>query len=108
MALSQSVASELLEAFRAGEGVDLVRESVPLVMQELIEVVGAGRYERDAVVRHGDDDLVAEHAGPLRERQVDGQDQRGVFVARGHELEEQVRGSAAAPADHGQPGCESR
>ena len=27
MALSQSVASELLEAFRAGEGVDLIRES---------------------------------------------------------------------------------
>ena len=52
MALSQSVASELLEAFRAGEGVDLVRESVRLVMQELIEteaseVVGAGRYERN-------------------------------------------------------------
>ena len=33
----QSVASELLEAFRAGEGVDLIRESVRLVMQELIE-----------------------------------------------------------------------
>src|SRR6188508_1057387 len=51
MALSQSVASELLETFRAGEGVDLIRESVRLVMQELIEteateVVGAGRYER--------------------------------------------------------------
>src|SRR5688572_11643399 len=51
MALSQSVASELLEAFRAGEGVDLIRESVRLVMQELIETeaterVGAGRYER--------------------------------------------------------------
>lgn len=28
MALSKSVASELLEAFRAGEGVDLIRESV--------------------------------------------------------------------------------
>ena len=47
----QSVASELLEAFRAGEGVDLIRESVPLVMQELIETeasqqLGAGRYER--------------------------------------------------------------
>jgi hypothetical protein len=28
MALSQSVASELLEAFRAGEWVDLIRESV--------------------------------------------------------------------------------
>src|SRR5215210_978223 len=51
MALSPSVASELLEAFRAGEGVDLIRESVRLVMQELIETeaterVGAGRYER--------------------------------------------------------------
>ena len=51
MALSQSVASELLEAFRAGEGVDLIRESVRLVMQDLIETeateaIGAGRYER--------------------------------------------------------------
>jgi putative transposase len=51
MALSQSVASELLEAFRAGEGVDLVRESVRLVLQELIEAeaserIGADRYER--------------------------------------------------------------
>ena len=51
MALSQSVASELLEAFRAGAGVDLIRESVRLVMQDLIEVdvaeqIGAGRYER--------------------------------------------------------------
>ncbi len=51
MALSQSVASELLEAFRAGEGIDLIRESVRLVMQELIETetnqrIGAGRYER--------------------------------------------------------------
>jgi putative transposase len=47
MALSQSVASELLEAFRAAEGVDLIRESVRLVMQELIgteasERIGAG------------------------------------------------------------------
>jgi putative transposase len=51
MTLSQSVASELLEAFRAGEGVDLVRESVRMVMQDLIEVdaaeqIGAGRYQR--------------------------------------------------------------
>ena len=38
MALSQSVLSELLDAFRAGEGVDLVRDAVRLVMQELIEV----------------------------------------------------------------------
>jgi len=51
MALSQSVASELLEAFRAGEGVDLIRESVQLVLQNLIETeaaerIGAERYER--------------------------------------------------------------
>ena len=51
MALSKSVATELLEAFRAGEGVDLIRESVRLVMQELIETeasgqIGAGRYAR--------------------------------------------------------------
>ena len=51
MALSESVLSELLDAFRVGEGVDLVRDAVRLVMQELIEVeaaeqVGAGRYER--------------------------------------------------------------
>jgi transposase-like protein len=43
--------SELLDAFRAGEGVDLIRDAVHLVLQELIEVeagevIGAGRYER--------------------------------------------------------------
>jgi transposase-like protein len=51
MALSQSAVSELLEAFRAGDGVDLIRESVRMVMQELIEAeatghIGAGRYQR--------------------------------------------------------------
>src|SRR6478736_1837791 len=51
MALPQSAVSQLLEAFRAGEGVDLIRESVRMVMQELIETeateqIGAGRYER--------------------------------------------------------------
>jgi hypothetical protein len=38
MALSESVVSELLDAFRAGDGVDLIRESVRLVLQELIEL----------------------------------------------------------------------
>ena len=42
--------SELLDAFRAGDGVDLIRESVRLVLQELIEVeaaevIGAASYE---------------------------------------------------------------
>ena len=77
MALSQSVASELLEAFRAGEGVDLVRESVRLVMQELIEteareVVGAGRYERSdtrTTQRNGSRPrLVATQAGDVELR----------------------------------------
>jgi putative transposase len=51
MALSESVLSELLDAFRAGEGVDLIRDAVQLVLQELIETeateqIGAARYER--------------------------------------------------------------
>lgn len=51
MALDQSDLTALLDAFRAGEGVNLVRDAVRLVMQELIEaeateVIGAGRYER--------------------------------------------------------------
>src|SRR3712207_2540492 len=51
MALSQSAVSELLEAFRTGDGGDLIRESVRMVMQELIDAeaterIGAGRYER--------------------------------------------------------------
>ena len=51
MALDQSVLSELLDAFQTGEGLDLIRESVRLVCQELIEAeltaqIGADRYER--------------------------------------------------------------
>ena len=46
MALSQSAVSELLDAFRAGDGVDLIRESVRMVMQELIEVEAAERDRR--------------------------------------------------------------
>jgi transposase-like protein len=51
MALSQSAVSELLDAFRAGEGVDLIRDAVRIVLQELIELeateeIGAARYER--------------------------------------------------------------
>ncbi len=51
MALEKSDVSALLDAFRAGEGVNLVRDAVRLVMQELIEaeateVIGAGRYQR--------------------------------------------------------------
>ena len=51
MALDQSVLSELLDAFRTGEGLDLVKEAAALVCQELIEVeltaqIGPDRYER--------------------------------------------------------------
>ena len=51
MALSQSAVSELLDALRAGDGVDVIREWVRLVLQELIEVeatevIGAAPYER--------------------------------------------------------------
>ncbi len=51
MALSDSAVSELQEAFRTGEGVELVRAVVRVAMQELIEAevagaIGAGRYER--------------------------------------------------------------
>ena len=43
MALSQSALSELLDAFRAGDGVDLIRDSVRMVMQELIETEASER-----------------------------------------------------------------
>jgi putative transposase len=51
MTLDHSAVAELMEAFRSAEGIDLVRESVRLVMQELIEaeavsVIGARKYER--------------------------------------------------------------
>ena len=51
MALPQSALSELLDAFRAGDGVDLVRDSVRVALQELIELeaterIGAAPYER--------------------------------------------------------------
>jgi transposase-like protein len=77
MALTQSVLSDLLDAFRAGEGVDLVRDAVRLVMQELIETeateqIGAARYERtDSRVtdRNGSRPrLVATQAGDIELR----------------------------------------
>ena len=57
MALSESAVSELLDAFRAGDGVDLIRDAVTMVLQELIEIeatekIGAGRYERTDSSRH--------------------------------------------------------
>ena len=51
MALPPSALSEILKAFRAGEGLDLIRDSVRLTLQELIELeatqhIGAAPYER--------------------------------------------------------------
>lgn len=51
MALSQSAVAELLDAFRAGDGVNLIREFVQLVLQELVDLeatheIGAAPYER--------------------------------------------------------------
>ncbi|MGH8922203.1 MAG: IS256 family transposase [Actinomycetes bacterium] len=51
MALDESVLSELLEAVKAGDGVELIRELAQWALQQLIEseatgVIGAGRYER--------------------------------------------------------------
>jgi len=51
MALDQSAVVELLDALRTGDGVNLIRDAVRWVLQELIEaeateVIGAGRYER--------------------------------------------------------------
>jgi putative transposase len=77
MALPQSAVSELLEAFRTGEGVDLIRESVRMVMQELIEAeaterIGAARYERTesrTTDRNGSRDrLLATQAGDVELR----------------------------------------
>lgn len=57
----ESDLSELLDAFRTGDGVNLIRESVRMVMQELIETeateqIGAGRCERT-------EDRTSERAG---------------------------------------------
>ena len=77
MALSQSVVSELLDAFRAGDGVDLIRGAVQLVLQELIETeateqIGAARYERTetrVTDRNGSRPrLVATQAGDIQLR----------------------------------------
>jgi putative transposase len=50
MALDQSVLSELADALKSSDGIDLIREAVRLVFQELIEselssAIGAGLYE---------------------------------------------------------------
>jgi putative transposase len=51
MALSQSALLEVLDALKAGESVDMIRDAVQVILQELIEaeataVIGAERHER--------------------------------------------------------------
>ena len=73
MTLSDTATAQLWETFRAGGGAGLIRETVELVLQELIEaeaaeVIGAGRYERS-------DTRIAERNG-----------HRGLKVALDHDL----------------------
>ena len=46
MALGESALPELLDALRAGDGVDLIRDAVRLVMQELIELEAAEHVDK--------------------------------------------------------------
>ena len=59
MTLDQSVLSELLDAFRTGEGLDLIKEAAALVCQELIEVEPLTGSER--VEQFGQDRLIQGH-----------------------------------------------
>ena len=48
MTLPQSAVPDLLDAFRAGDGVNLIRDALQMVLQEMIETeaiehIGAGR-----------------------------------------------------------------
>ena len=74
MTLSQSDVTELLDALRAGGDIDVIRRSVELVLQALIDVeatehIGAARYERTetrTVQRNGSRDrLLATKAGDV-------------------------------------------
>ena len=75
MVLSQSALSELLDAFRAGDGAELIRDAVRLVLQELIDAeltaaIGAApaRADRDPARtdRNGARSAAAVHAGRRR------------------------------------------
>jgi putative transposase len=51
MALSQSALLEVLDALKAGESVEMIRDAVQVILQELIEaeataVIGAERHQR--------------------------------------------------------------
>lgn len=115
MALPQSALSELLDAFRTGDGVDLIRDAVRLVLQELSELeaterIGAARYERS-------DTRVTDRNVPDRghlETALQRLHQPGVLVTdhqpdtteaapleRGQEWSASIRRSSDAPASWG-------
>ena len=66
----------------------------PVSSQDGLRSVGGDDFGvvDEAVDHGGGDDVVAEHFAPAAERLVGGDDQAGPFVARGHQLEEQVGG----------------
>jgi hypothetical protein len=56
MTLTQCGVCELLDAVRAGGGIDVIRRSVEPILQALIEAeaierIGAGRYKRTEPLR---------------------------------------------------------
>jgi len=74
MALSQSALLEVLDALKAGESVDMIRDAVQVILQELIEaeataVIGVERHERTdsgVVQRNGHRDRkVSTQAGDI-------------------------------------------
>ena len=74
MTLGQSDVTELLDAIRAGGDIDIIRKSVEVVLQALIDAeatehIGAGRYERTSTrttQRNGSRDrLLATKAGDV-------------------------------------------
>ena len=78
----------LVLGFDAGQAVDAA-SAEPVAGAFEGENVGV---VNDAVDHGGGDGLVAEDAAPAGKRQVAGEDQRGVLVSAGDELEEQVGG----------------
>ena len=80
MALDKGALSELLDALRSGDDIDVVRAGMQLIAQALIELeaaqaIGAGPYERSAELANKG----CRH--PLRRRS--GRGRRGRFQARG-------------------------
>ena len=61
MAMSQSAVSELLEAFRTGEGVNLIHDAVQAALQDLIEAEATGRGSAATDPEAAEGHLLPEH-----------------------------------------------